>query len=136
MAKASALERLVRLGLVAVLAGLAAAAIYLWLFRSPDESHTFDNIYQASVAQADGSFTLAAALGVPMHADKSAAKYNFYSKDGHRHVRFQFPLEGPRRSAVIVGEAVRLGGKWLVVRLVATFPGHVTQINLSPNIPT
>ncbi len=136
MAKASALERLLRRGLVVVLAALAGVAIYLWLFRSPNEVHTFARIYQASAAQASGNFTLAAALGVPMHGDEVAAKYNFYSKDGHRHVRFQFPLAGPRRGAVIVGEAVMLGDNWLVVRLVATFPGHASQINLSPNVPT
>lgn len=119
-----------------MLAGLAGAAIYLWLIRTPNEAKTFDKIYQASAAQARGNFMLTAVLGVPVRGDESAARYHFYSKDGRRHVRFQFLLQGSRRRTVIVGEAVMLGGNWLVVRLVATFPGHTTQINLSPNVIT
>lgn len=136
MAKSSVLGRAARRGLLIVLAALAGAIIYLWLFRGPGDTHNFDKIYRASVAQASGNFRLAAALGVPIQASEEAAKYHFYNRDGHRHVHFQFPLRGSKRGSLIVGDAVKLGDNWLIVRLVATFPGHAIQINLSPGTLT
>jgi hypothetical protein len=134
MAKKSLLGRFARRGLLIVLVALAGAVIYLWLFRGPADMQTFNRVYRASVAQASGSMSLAAALGVPLRADESAAHYKFYREEGIRHVKFRFPLRGPRRDSLIVGEAILLGHNWLIVRLVATFPGHAIQINLSPGI--
>lgn len=136
MAKASVLTRLLRRGLLIVLVALAAAAVYLWFFHSPGNPHAFGKIYQASVARASGDLRVEAALGTPIRTNREAARHKFYTKDGRRHVRFRFPLQGPRRGAVIVGEAVMLNDNWLIVRLVATFPGHAFQINLTPGILT
>lgn len=136
MAKASPIGRLLRRVLLIVLLALAAAVVYLWFFHTTPNPHAFDRIYQASVARASGDLRLESALGVPVQANRKAARYKFFDKDGHRHVRFQFPLQGPRRGAVIVGEAVLLGNNWLIVRLVATFPGHARQINLTPGTLT
>lgn len=137
MAKPSLPGRMLRRGLLIVLVALAGAVIYLWLFRGPTtDTQTFARIYQASVTRASGDYRLTAALGSPIRADTNVSHYNFYRKGGHRHVRFRFPLQGPRRATLIVGEAVLLGNNWLIVRLVATFPGHAIQINLSPGITT
>jgi|SRR5690625_254576 len=136
MAKASPLGRLLRRVLLIVLIAVAAAVVYLWFFHSTPNPHAFDRIYQAGVARASGDLRLEKALGVPIRAERKAARYKFYDKDGHRHVRFHFPLQGPRLKAVIVGQAVLIGDNWLIVRLVATFPGHAQQINLTPGTLT
>ncbi len=136
MAKSSALGRAARRGLLIVLIALAGAVIYLWLFREPGNTNGFDKIYRASVAQASGNFKLTSALGVPIQASENAAKYRFYTRDGRRHVHFQFPLRGSKRNTLVVGDAVRLGDNWLIVRLVATFPGHTIRIDLSPGTIT
>jgi hypothetical protein len=136
MAKASPLGRLFRRSLLIVLIAIAVAIVYLWFFRTTPNPHEFDGIYQASVARASGDMRLEKVLGTPILADRKAAHYKFYDEDGHRHVRFHIPLQGPHRGTVIVGEAVLLGNNWLVVRLIATFPGHAQQINLTPGILT
>lgn len=129
-------ERMLRRGLLIVLTALAAAVLWLWFARGPGESKTFDRIYQVSLAQATGNFTLEAMLGAPLQAAPGAASYHFYHQEDHNHVRFRFPLQGPRGAAVVEGEAVQIGRNWLIVKLVARFPQQEGVVNLSPNIRT
>lgn len=136
MGRRSRLERALRRGLLIVLIALAAAVLWLWLARGPGRDQTFARIYQVSLAQATGNFTLEAALGVPLEAARADASYHFYRAEGRNHVRFRFPLRGPRGAAVIEGEAVQIGRNWLIVHLVARFPLRGGEINLSPNIRT
>lgn len=136
MARTSPLERLVRQTLLIVLVALAAAAVYLWMSRGGDEAQTFARIYQASVSQATANVELVGALGLPLRTSESDAHYEFYQRDGRRHVRFRYPLQGPRAGAIIEGDAMELGRNWLIVSLVARFPEQNAQIDLSPNINT
>lgn len=117
-----------------VLAALAGAVLWLWFANGPGERRAFERIYQASVSQASGNFTLDAALGLPLEASRADASYHFYRQDGRNHVRFRFPLRGPRGAAVIEGEAMQIGRNWLIVHLVARFPRRGVQVDLSPNI--
>lgn len=136
MAKPSPLGRLARRGLVIVLVALAAAAVYLWTSQGGDHGRTFARIYQVSLSQATGNLNLEATLGLPIASSQADAKYEYYSADGRDHIRFHFPVRGPRAAAMIEGEAVQLGRNWLIVELVARFPGQNGQIDLSPNIDT
>ncbi|MDN5864515.1 MAG: hypothetical protein L0I62_04780 [Gammaproteobacteria bacterium] len=138
MAKASALERLLRRGLLILLVGLTAAIVYLWLSQRPsiNEEQVFGRIYQASASRASNDLKIAKILGLPIHYSRQVSQYEFYYRDGHHHIRFQFPIAGPHGRALIRGTAVLLGKNWLVVTLVATFPGRLFQINLTPGIYT
>lgn len=130
------LERRLRRGLMILLVALAAAVVWLWLFKRPGEAQTFARIYNVSVTQATGNFTLEAALGTPITAGREQAQYHFYDEDGRLHVRFSFPLHGSHGDAMVTGQAVRIGGNWLIVRLVATLPHRGQRIELSPNVRT
>lgn len=133
MARTGRLERLLRRALVIVLAALAATALYLWQFQGRDRASTFDHIYKVSVEQATGNLTFEAALGLPIQYRESEAHYHFYTDEGRQHVRFNFPLHGPRGSATVAGDAVKLGGNWLIVELSATLP-RGGRLDLSPNV--
>lgn len=133
MARAGRLERLVRRVLIVLLAALAAAALYLWQFQGRTETATFHRIYSVSLEQATGNLTLEAALGLPIRYREGAAHYNFYRKDEREEVRFSFPLSGPRGTATVAGQAVKLGGNWLIVELTASLP-QGGDIDLSPNV--
>ena len=135
MGKKSRLERLLRRGLFILLVALAAAVVYLWMFRGTDEAQDFARIYSASVTQASGNLTLEAALGLPISANESKASHKFYSEDQRRHVRFNFPLTGPRGTIVIEGEAIELGRNWLIVALDARFPNG-GELDLTSNVAT
>lgn len=128
------IERLVRRVLLVLLVGLAAAVLWLWLGGGPRGNRAFDHIYKASVAQASGNFTLEAALGMPLRATRKDARWHLSHEDGRAHIRFAFPLHGPRGTAVIEGEAIQLGDNWLIVSLVAHFPGSGSEVDLSPNV--
>lgn len=127
-------ERRVRYVLMIVLIALAAAVVWLWVVKQPDEARTFARIYQVSVDQATGNFTLEAALGVPIEAPDGHVQYHFYQDDGRRHVRFSFPLQGAHGQALVTGEAVRIGGNWLIVSLAASMPHRGQRVDLSPNV--
>jgi len=117
-----------------LLVALAAAVVWLWLVERPGEARAFERIYQVSVDQAAGNFTLEAALGVPIKAPGGHVQYHFYREDGRQHVRFSFPLQGSHGQAVVAGEALRIGGNWLIVKLVATMPHRGQRVDLSPNV--
>ena len=129
-------ERRLRHGLMILLVALAAAVVWLWLFKRPDEARAFDRIYQVSVAQATGNFTLEAALGMPIKTARERAQFHFYHANGRLHVRFSFPLQGAHGQAVVSGEAVRIGGNWLIVKLSAILPHRGQRIELAPNVFT
>ena len=129
-------ERRLRHGLMILLVALAAAVVWLWLFKRPDEARAFDRIYQVSVAQAVGNFTLEAALGMPIKTARERAQFHFYHEDGRLHVRFSFPLQGAHGQALVSGEAVRIGGNWLIVKLSALLPHRGQRIELAPNVFT
>ncbi|HEX5314867.1 MAG TPA: hypothetical protein VFX38_08205 [Gammaproteobacteria bacterium] len=135
MSKRSSLERLLRRGLLVLLIALAAAAVYLWVYRGSGEAQAFDRIYEASVAQASGNLRLEAALGVPIQASEQAASHKFYREDQRHHVRFHYPLSGPRGTVSIEGEAIQLGRNWLIVALQARFPNDAT-LDLTSNVAT
>lgn len=130
------LERRLRHGLMILLVALAAAVVWLWLFKHPGEDQTFNRIYRVSVAQATGNFTLEAALGMPIQAAREKAQYHFFHQEGRLHVRFSFPLQGSHGDALVTGEAVRIGGNWLIVSLSATLPQRGQRIELAPNVFT
>ncbi len=130
------LEHLLRRGLLILLVALAVAVLWLWLGHGSARRETFNRVYEVSVAQAAGNFTLATALGVPLRASRQAAKYEFYHEAGRGHVRFAFPLVGSRGAAVIEGEAVQIGRNWLIVKLVARLGSHGVVVDLSPNVHT
>jgi len=67
---------------------------------------------------------------------RADARSHFFRKDGRAHVRFAFPLRGPRGDVVIQGEAMQLGSNWLIVKLVAHFPNGGGELDLSPNVHT
>lgn len=127
-------ERRFRHALMILLVALAVAVVWLWVVKRPDETKIFARIYQVSVDQASGNFTLEAALGVPIEAPDTHVQYHFYEEDGRRHVRFSFPLQGAHGQALVTGEAVRIGGNWLIVKLVATMPHRGQSVDLSPNV--
>lgn len=133
-ARRGRLERRLRYALMILLVALAAAVVWLWLIKGPDEAGTFRRIYQVSVDQAAGNFTLEAALGVPIKAPGGHVQYHFFDQDGRRHVRFSFPLEGSHGQAIVSGEAVRIGGNWLIVKLLANMPHRGQSVDLSPNV--
>lgn len=130
------LERRLRHGLMILLVALAAAVLWLWLFKRPDETRTFNRIYQVSVSQATGNFTLEAALGMPIKTQPEKAQYHFFHQQGRLHVRFSFPLQGAHGEALVSGEAVRIGGNWLIVKLAAVLPHRGQRIELAPNVFT
>ncbi|MGH8127406.1 MAG: hypothetical protein ACRETC_03430 [Gammaproteobacteria bacterium] len=127
-------ERRFRYALMILLVALAAAVVWLWVIKRPDEAKTFARIYQVSVDQASGNFTLEAALGVPIKAPGGHVQYHFYEDDGRQHVRFSFPLQGSHGQALIAGEAVRIGSNWLIVSLAASMPHRGQRVDLSPNV--
>ncbi len=133
-ARRGRLERRLRHALMILLVALAAAVVWLWAIKGPDEAGTFRRIYEVSVAQATGNFTLEAALGVPIKAPSGHVQYHFFDQDGRRHVRFSFPLQGAHGQAIVSGEAVRIGGNWLIVSLVADMPHRGQHVDLSPNV--
>lgn len=127
-------ERRLRYALMILLVALAAAVVWLWVVKQPDEARTFARIYRVSLDQASGNFTLEAALGVPIKAPGMHVQYHFYREGGRQHVRFSFPLQGSHGQALVAGEAVRIGGNWLIVKLVATMPHRGQRVDLSPNV--
>lgn len=128
--------RRMRHALMILMVALAAAVVWLWLYKWPDQSRTFDRIYKVSVAQATGNFTLEGALGMPITASRERAQFHFFQEGGRLHVRFSFPLQGAHGQALVSGEAVRIGGNWLIVKLLAVLPHRGQRIELAPNVFT
>lgn len=138
MAKKKALKRLPQRGLLILLVVLAAAAVYSWLSERPsiDKQQIFARIYHASALRASNDRRVFLLLGAPVRSSAKVAQYRFYRQGGHRRIEFKFPIMGPRGAALVKGKAVLLGKNWLVVQLVAVFPGRSLRVNLTPGVFT